>query len=761
MSCFHARDLAFVALVATAVSGSAADPPSHALPSDGTKEMVQRLDRLARKIDPLQFKYKSTERAEFALRRMNETDDPIRKLGYRAMMAYELLYAGQTAEALTAFKQVIRTITAPGFKTDPRELRILREYLSMCYLRLAEQTNCLGNHNADSCLMPIQGGGVHIVREHSENATEAYTKLLGWYGDTIEYQWLLNLAYMTLGEYPQKVPERWRIPPEIFESDYDIKRFFDVSANVGINVIGLSGGVVSDDFDGDGFIDLMVSSWGLRDQLRLFHNNGDGTFVERTEQAGLMGLISGLNLCHADYDNDGWVDVLVLRGAWHGTNGAHPNSLLHNNGDGTFSDVTSEAGILSFHPTQTAAWFDYNNDGRLDLFIGNESGRNLVHPCELYHNNGDGTFTDVAGEVNLDHLGFVKGVSAGDYNNDGFVDLYLSRWGQTNVLFRNDGPGPDRLNAGKRQSWHFTDVSDEAGITEPRNSFPTWFFDYDNDGWLDIFVASFSSFDGDALELVVADRLGTKKTDQVSRLYHNNGDGTFEDVSAEMDLDHAALAMGANFGDLDNDGFLDIYLGTGQPKYTTLVPNRMFRNTGGKRFEDVTTSGGFGHLQKGHGIAFVDLDNDGDQDIYAVMGGAFQGDVFPDVLFENPGHGNNWITLRLQGVQSNRSGIGARIKMTVQAPNGMRDIYVTVGTGGSFGSSSLQQEIGLGKALRIIGIEITWPGGRVQKFQDVAMNQMYDVREGEGQVQPVTLRALDFSPDDQSPRIDGHEQHHH
>lgn len=739
------------------VSGLSAQTPSSSPQSAGTKEMVNRLDRIYSGIAPLRFKYKSSERAELARKELAKEEDRLQQLGYKIALARELVFAGDTAEAIVHFQDVLAAITVPGFRANPAELKMLYEWEATCHLRLAEQTNCLGNHNADSCLMPIAGGGVHTVPEHSRNAVEAYTRLLNAVDDSLEYKWLLNLAYMTLGEYPQNVPERWLIAPEIFESDYDIKRFFDVAPNVGIHVVALSGGVVADDFDRDGFIDLMISSWGLRDQLRLFHSTGTGTFVERTDEAGLTGLTSGLNLCHADYDNDGWVDVLVLRGAWLDEFGSHPNSLLRNNGDGTFSDVTRRSGLLSYHPTQTAVWLDYDNDGWLDLFIGNESSREHVHKCELFHNNGDGTFTDVASQVGLDHVGFVKGVTAGDYNNDGLVDLYLSRWGQTNVLYRNDGASEGDSPAETASSWRFTDVSIEAGVTKPRNSFPTWFFDYDNDGWLDIFVASFSSFGGNALPLVVADRLGIAKTDQVSRLYHNNGDGTFTDVSAQVGLNHAALAMGANYGDLDNDGFLDIYLGTGQPKYTTLVPNRMFHNVKGVRFEDVTTSGGFGHLQKGHGIAFVDLDNDGDQDIYAVMGGAFQGDVFPDVLFENPGHGNKWITLRLEGVQSNRSAIGARIKVKVQAPNGPRDIHVTVGTGGSFGSSSLQQEIGLGDALKIIAPQVTWPGGRTQVFRDVEMNLVYGLREGAAQLRSIPIKVLDFSPEGQAPGQGAHD----
>ncbi|MGH7455910.1 MAG: CRTAC1 family protein, partial [bacterium] len=173
----------------------------------------------------------------------------------------------------------------------------------------------------------------------------------------------------------------------------------------------------------------------------------------------------------------------------------------------------------------------------------------------------------------------------------------------------------------------------------------------------------------------------------------------------------------------------------------------MFRNAEGKYFQDVTTSGGFGHLQKGHGVSFGDLDNDGDQDIYTVIGGALPGDAFQNALFENPGHGNHWITLKLEGVQTNRAAIGARIKIAVDMEKGSRDIHSTVTTGGSFGASSLQQEIGLGQATSISEIEITWPTtGKVQVFKNVGMDQMLKIREGDPVPIPVKLKQFDLSP---------------
>ncbi len=203
-------------------------------------------------------------------------------------------------------------------------------------------------------------------------------------------------------------------------------------------------------------------------------------------------MTGGLNLIQGDYDNDGFVDVLVLRGGWLGKDGRFPNSLLRNNGDGTFTDVTEQAGLLSFHPTQTAAWFDYNNDGWLDLFIGNESvpGSGAVDPCELYRNNGDGTFTECAAQNGVAITDWIKAVASGDYDNDGRPDLYLSSLTGPNRLLRNDGPaGADRAAGAP---WRFTDVAREAGVTEPLKSFPCWFFDYDNDGWLDLLVTGYS-----------------------------------------------------------------------------------------------------------------------------------------------------------------------------------------------------------------------------------------------------------------------------
>jgi hypothetical protein len=201
--------------------------------------------------------------------------------------------------------------------------------------------------------------------------------------------------------------------------------------------------------------------------------------------------------------------------------------------------------------------------------------------------------------------------------------------------------------------------------------------------------------------------------------------------------------MGANYGDLDNDGWLDIYLGTGEPGYETVMPNVMLRNDRGMRFQDVTFAGGFGHLQKGHGVAFGDVDQDGDQDLFHQLGGFFPGDAFANALFENPGSGNHWVTLRLVGRKANSFGVGARIEVRVVEGGRPRTIHVLAGSGGSFGGSSLQQEIGLGGAERVEELIVRWPGRRTeQRFRRVAADRVYRVVEGEADLREVEAPRL-------------------
>jgi len=709
--------------------------------------MADRLQKITSQSNPTNNLYMNLERADMFGKELNQAlaipdsaEKGAKVLDLASKHATELLLAGKSWEAIEEFSRLDAFGKTSRVNFSNQTRTSLRHYLAIAYLRLGEQENCLTNHTIDSCLMPIRGTGVHQIQRGSRKSLEFLTAQLNEFPEDLKARWLLNLAFMTLGEYPEQVSPKWFIAPKVFESDYQIPRFYDVASSLGLDLNSLSGGTIVEDFDGDGNLDIMISSLGVHDQLRYFHNNGDGTFTDRTEEAGLLGEVGGLNIMQTDYNNDGWLDVLVLRGAWFGVEGHYPLSLLRNNGNGTFDDVTEEAGLLRFHPTQAATWFDYNNDGWLDLFIGNETTPGDTNRCELFRNNGNGTFTECAAEVGLDAVAFIKAVASGDYNNDGWPDLFVSSRGQPKMLFRNEGPqGADRSLKG---AWKFTDVAAQAGVTEPRYSFPTWFFDYDNDGWLDIFVCGFGIKDvGD----IAADYLGLPTKAERARLYHNNQDGTFTDVTKEARLYRILLGMACNFGDLDNDGYLDFYLGTGDPDLSTLIPNRMFRNAEGKFFQDVTTAGGFGHLQKGHGIAFADIDNDGDQDVFSNMGGAYSGDIYRKALFENPGNSNHWVKLKLVGIKSNRAAIGARIKLVVETPAGKRAIYKTVNSGGSFGANPLRQEIGLGQARSISEGEIRWPAlGLIQKIPSLKADRCYTILEGNPEIEVNVLKAFKF-----------------
>ncbi|MGZ8900841.1 MAG: FG-GAP-like repeat-containing protein, partial [Limisphaerales bacterium] len=722
------------------------------LPTAGTKKMAALLARLRNEANPTNHPFLNQKRAEmFASEIALEKSRPevvmARLVNLHGRRGMELLDAGRSAEAIEELGRALsihRSPTGAHFFGSRDESR-LRTALAVAYLRLGEQENCVSNHTTLSCILPIDKSATHRFPRGSRSAIKLLLEQLASRPNDLQARWLLNIAYMTLGEYPQKVPAAYLIPANVFKSEYDIGKFNDVAPDLGIDVADLSGGCITEDFDNDGYLDIVASSLGLDHQLRFFRNNGDGSFSDWTEKAGLIGEVGGLNIMQTDYDNDGWADIFVLRGGWFGSEGKHPKSLLRNRGDGTFDDVTEAAGLMSFAPTQTATWFDFNGDGWLDVFIGHESREGDTNLCQIFRNNRNGTFTECAQESGAAIVGWVKGVTSGDYNNDGRPDLYVSRLGEPNILLRNDGPN------GTKDGWKFTDVSLEAKVTEPRFSFPTWFFDYDNDGWLDIFTGGYRGVDaGD----VAADYLGLPHDAERPRLYRNLGNGQFKDVTKEAGLYRMLLAMGSNFGDLDNDGWLDFYLGTGEPDLAALMPNRMFRNADGNRFQDVTTSGGFGHLQKGHGIAFADLDHDGDQDIYQVMGGAVEGDTYRNVLFQNPGHGNSWVKLKLHGVRANRAAIGARLKLTFLDGGQKREVHRVVGSGGSFGASSLRQEIGLGKADQIEELVIDWPGsGTRQVFRGVPARVVITITEDQKKFAVTKQQFVPF-------RTGGKHQHH-
>ena len=694
--------------------------------SSDTFSMVDTLKTLYLEGNPINYYHWNEKLAALYLAQISKVE-PEKKIITWFKYCQQLLKAGEIQTCINEIENLIirQQLTYQDLIT--KDLLPIIDLLAISYLRLGEVNNCQNNHNSYSCILPLKDEAFHIDVNGSKKAIEIYTQIYEKFPND-NYKWLLNLAHMTIGEHPNNVPERYRINyPNWNIEQKKIKAFKEVSLKLGIAQDGLSGGVSIDDFNNDGLLDIFITSYGMADQSKLYTNTSNG-FIDTTEEAGLTGIVSGLNCIHADYDNDGNIDIFVLRGAWLGEGGNHPNSLLKNNGDGTFTDITKSAGLLSFHPTQTASWADVNNDGYLDLFIGNESNEKQSHPCELYINQKDGSFIEESSNYNLSSIeGFIKGVVFGDINNDKWPDLYISVMGGNNLLFKN--------NFGK-----FENISKTAGVQGPNFSFPTWFWDVNNDGFNDILVAS---YDTRNIQNVAGDFVkelqGEKVLSDKSKLYINNGDETFSEQSNAFNIDKSFYAMGSNFGDLDNDGWLDFYIGTGSPEFTSVVPNRMFRNVDGISFEEVTSAGGFGHIQKGHGVSFADLDNDGDQDIYAVLGGAYEGDNYPNVCFENPIFENNWVILNLEGVQSNRSAIGTKLKLDLD--NG-RTIFYTINTGGSFGANSLQAEIGLGQSEMIQTLTIIWPNSDTQIFNNVAVNKKYKLSEGQNKLIEVPYEKV-------------------
>jgi hypothetical protein len=651
------------------------------------------------------------------LRDLGEWSDPItdeQRSALERLLGVVASYEGEMEVAARHF-EAARNLLAPHLSAYPDlkpKFLSLEETLGVAHMRQGEIDNCLVNPSADRCLFPLRPGGLHHHLRGAQEAARRFEACLAVAPDNLEVRWLLNLAQMVLGRHPGGVPKAHLLLPELFRSEAALPRFLDVAKPAGIGEMGVAGGTITEDFDGDGLLDVVFSSVDRCSPLRLYRNRGDGSFEDRSEAAGILPQLGGINLSLTDYNNDGRMDIFVMRGGWEVP---MRNSLLRNDGGLAFTDVTREAGLLSGeHATHSAAWADFDGDGWLDLFVGHE-----LSPSQLFRNRGDGRFEDVTARAGVGRSAFTKGVAWGDYDSDGLPDLYVSNMFGENFLYHNDGDG------------RFTEVAGKLGVDKPLTSFTTWFFDYDNDGWLDLFVVSFPP----SVEEFVKHYLGEPPIAETLTLYRNHGDGTFRDVSQEAGLRRVVPTMGANFGDLDNDGYLDMYLGTGTPSFAALMPNIMLKNDGGQRFLDVTEATGTGHLQKGHGVAFADLDNDGDLDVVLNVGGSVPGDRYDEAVFDNPGgHGNNWVSLRLLGVKANRAALGARLRLTLEGPlEGSRVRYREAASGGSFGASPLTQHVGLGKATRIRALEIHWPGSRrTETFEDVPVNRFLQIREGEG-----------------------------
>jgi hypothetical protein len=587
-------------------------------------------------------------------------------------------------------------------------------------MRRGENENCIMCRGESSCILPIAPAAVHTKPDGSRLAIKHFTEYLDRFPDDLEVRWLLNIAHMTLGEYPQKVDPAYLVPLDRWlRSEFDIGRFRDIGDRARVNRHNQAGGAIMEDFDNDGLLDLAVTSFDPTQRMSLHHNRGDGTFEDRAESAGMADQLGGLYCVQADYNNDGRMDIFIPRGAW--LPHAMRPTLLRNDG-GTFADVTEAAGLMDPVNSNSACWADYDNDGLVDLFVCCEQQAN-----RLYHNRGDGGFEEVAVKARLRLPGqpFCKGATWIDFDNDRYPDLFLNALNGPAHFFRNNRDGT------------FAEATVDLGIDGPRVGFSCWAWDFDNDGWLDIFATCYDR----TLKDVVKGLIGEPHARYSNRLFRNLNGSRFEDVTKAAGLDMVFATMGSNFADFDNDGFLDMYLATGEPNLATLIPNRMFKNVAGERFVEITASAGTGHLQKGHAVACGDWDRDGDTDFFVQTGGAVNGDKFHNLLFENPGQGNHWLTLKLVGKKTNRAAVGARIKAVTAGGNPLT-IHRHVTSGSSFGANTLQQTFGLARADRVASLEIYWPtSDTTQVFRDIPADQAIEVTELED-----SYRKLDWKP---------------
>jgi tetratricopeptide (TPR) repeat protein len=668
-------------------------------------------------------------------RRLEELlEDPAlehaRRLETLILLGKEYLKGCDVPRAVAAFESALE-LAGPE---APAELRsLLHRQLGLVHLRLAVLQNCIAMHNPEACIFPLEGLAVHQVRTPAEKAREHYLAVLAQAPGDLEALWLLNILAMALGEWPAGVPEAWRLPEQAFAAQAEFRRFHDVAPSVGVDILNMAGGVAVEDFDGDGWLDVLTSTCDPLGPLTFFENQGDGTFADRSLAAHTAEQLGGLNLVAGDHDNDGDFDALVLRGAWLLDYGRIRKSLLRNDG-GVFTDVTRAAGLSEpAYPSQTALFADFDGDGWLELYAGHESRAEFEqaaeYPSQLYRNRGDGSFENTTARAGVSNDRYTKGVTAGDYDNDGDMDLFVSNIG-FNRLYRNKGDGT------------FRDVAVKAGVAgKPERHFACWFWDMDDDGWLDLWVNGYHA----QLEDLANEALGRPDDAPRPMVLRNRRDGTFVDVAQELGVARPFQPMGSNFGDLDNDGWLDVYLGTGEPALQALMPNVVLWNRGGQRFLDVTRAAGMGHLQKGHGIAFADLDHDGDQDVLHQLGGFFLVDRFHSALFENPGSSNHWITLELSGTRSNRMAVGARIALVLQTPAGKREVHRAAGSVSSFGGSPHRQEIGLGDATRIESLTIRWPRtAEPQVFTDVPLDSFLRVTEGAPSFERLERKSVPF-----------------
>jgi tetratricopeptide (TPR) repeat protein len=515
------------------------------------------------------------------------------------------------------------------------------------------------------------------------------------------------LASQNTGGYPASVPQAFRME---LKAGYEPARvkFENIAAKIGMDKICAGRGTAVFDYNNDGLLDIVVTA--AHAGCTLYRNNGDGTFTDVTVGSGLDECVNGFVIIAGDYDNDGFPDLFVTRlGFYYGE-----CDLYHNNGNGTFTNVTAQAGLRNWGPAYTASWVDYDCDGRLDLFIGYNLGGMFDRRAQnrLFHNNGDGTFTDVTEEAGLANVFTTIGSCWGDYNDDGYPDLFLSSGLGRPQLFRNNGNGT------------FTDVSIAAGLKDFLVGTTCAFLDYNNDGRLDIVQYSWSDHE-DAIETMKTGH-GPKDGSPLV-IYHNNGDGTFTAKTRELGLDGCWGTMSGNIGDVNNDGFMDLLLGNGSPRMERLEPFILLENDRGT-FHNTTFAAGLPFSGKSHGTNCADLFGDGRMSIIIAAGGGYPGDLLQTAVHCPVSLPGNYLNVRLRGVKSNRDGNGARITLFSGNSRQIRE----VNHGSSFGCLPLEQHFGLGTAMQVDAIEIRWPSGLVERVENPPVNETIRVVEGAG-----------------------------
>lgn len=530
----------------------------------------------------------------------------------------------------------------------------------------------------------------------------------------VEALWALRLSYEALGGYPKDLDPKYLFQVSAPGST-ELLKFTEVGHEAGVDRKNWGRASGWADIDADGDLDLITGS--VHGGVGVYRND-NGKFTEITQQSGITSP-SAWSVLLFDYDNDGDPDLYIARDGW---NGPASNFLYQNDGKGHFTDVTQKAGVANAEGSSfCASVADYDRDGFLDIYVANGVVGRGVEGV-LFHNNRNGTFTNVAAKAGVNFRGRTIGSAWGDYNNDNNPDLLIT--GEFNILYRNNGDGT------------FTDVSQAAGIESTGLSYVCWFFDYNADGKLDIFVSAYGDFDNVLWSLKVGQSF---VQEEQPLLFRNNGDGTFTKVTRETGLNQTFGSMGANFGDLDYDGYPEIYLANGGADMGRMDPDALFYNHQGKSFTNLAFALNTAEFGKSHGVTFADYDGDGDLDVYVPVGGFAIGDAWINRLFRNDSKMGNSLILRLQGTPSNRDAVGARAEIEAGTLHYVQEVAV----GGGFGSTnSLELEFGIGANPKADSISIRWPSGTIQKWTDLEGGFRYLIREGteQWQRQPCAKR---------------------